>query len=499
MKNTFLSSIFILFPFLLGGIVISCQSDLDDEVKIEQQKVLKAQIEKAQKIFEYRSPDFPTIQSRTVDGVEKGIVFEPVWDESFVANHADGTTTVETHVRLSQPFHMVPQDSHEAYERTKDQRYLRHLSRAVVLMPDDNSTSYAFLMTIVGSKKYMETHDFQLWEVSYNQIPEDFSGMILYHSLGGNFVNGWYVDEGRVFSTCEPISEEDARLLSRSTWECRTLTGYRYVYQCHNGNNDYYKTYEDESLKIGSSTVCNGPFYESYNYVACSINENGTPSGGSGSGGYYDPISDPDRLFTSYSTYTLNSQLKGFMAFMEHNDYASKGVLNFIENSLQSLGVYNKLNVQIDATQTVDVRYSSSDNTVYFKSDSHFSDMALYEEVVHSAQRVVYPDYLEGPLNIEFEAKLIMDYVRLVNGSKGLTDMAMNMEYAEIELQDGGTKTLSEWLQSVPYSYFNVSDFWNYVSVWKEISATYGDLFMGFAMEPKLIFPIIEEMNELRN
>ena len=430
--------------------------------------------------------------------MEKGIVFEPVWDESFVTDHADGTITVETYVRLSQPFHMVPQDSHEAYERTKDQRYLRHLSRAVVLMPDDDSTSYAFLMTIVGSKEYMETHDFQLWEVSYNQIPDDFSGMILYHSLGGNFVNGWYVDEGRVFSTCEPVSEEDAKLLSRSTWECRTLTGYRYVYECSKDGVFYYKTYEDESLNIHSSTVCNGPFYESYNYVACYINENGTPSGGSGTGGYYDPLSDPDRLFTSYSTYALNNQLKGFMVFMENNDYASKGVLNFIENKLLSLGVYNKLNIQIDGTQTSDVRYSSSDNTVYFKSANHFSDMALYEELVHSAQRVVYPDYLEGPLNIEFEAKLIMDYVRLASGSKGLTELAMNMEYAEVELQDGSTKTLSEWLRGVAYAYFNVSDFWNYVSVWKEISATYGDLFMGFAMEPKLIFPIIEEMNELR-
>lgn len=489
---------FLLLPLLLGFILLSCQDEvvvgMENKVKNVE---LNATIEKAKAIFEYRSPDFPIIQSRTADGVEKGIVFEPVWDESFVTNHADGSTTVETHVRLSQPFHMVPQDSHEAYEQTKDERYLRHLSRAVVLMPDDDSVSYSFLMTIVGSKEYMETHDFQLWEISYNQIPEDFSGMILYHSLGGNFVNGWYVDEGRIFSTCEPISEEDARLLSRSTWECRTFTGYRYVYTCLENNVTYYKTYEDES--DNNSIVCTGPYYESYNYVACYINENGSSPGGAGTGGYYDPLSDPDRLFTSYSAYALNSQLKGFMAFMENNDYASKGVLNFVESNLLSLGVYNKLNVQIDATQTADVRYSSSDNTVYFKSVNHFSDMALYEEVIHSAQRVVYPDYWEGPFNIEFEAKLIMDYVRLVSGSSGLTDMAMNMEYAEIEVQSGGLKTLSEWLQGVSYSYFNVTDFWNYMSVWKEISITYENLGMGFAMQPKLVFPVIDEMNDLRN
>lgn len=491
---------FLLLPLLLGLIFLSCQDEVVGGMENKVKNVeFNATVEKAKTIFDQKSPDFPIIQSRTVDGVEKGIVFEPVWDEAFTTNHDDGSVTVETHVRLSQPFHMFPQDSKEAYEQTKDGRYLRHLSRAVVLMPNGSSTSYAFLMTIVGSKEYMETHDFQLFDVSYGQIPEDFSGMILYHSLGGNFVNGWYVDEGWVLSTCEPISEEDARLLSRSTWECRTFTGYRYVYECSKDGTFFYKTYEDEALKIGRPVECNGPFYEPYNYVACYVNANGTPPGGSGTGAAYDPLSDPDRLFTSYSTYDLNTQLKGFMAFMECNDYASKGVLNFIENNLLSLGIYNKLNVQVDTMQVEDVRYSESDNTVYFKSANHFSDMALYEEVVHSAQRVVYPNYWEGPFNIEFEAKLIMDYVRLTSGGSGLTDMALNMEYAEVELQSGGMKTLAEWLQGLSYSYFNVSDYWNYVSAWKEISITYENLNMGFAMHPQLVFPVLDEINELRN
>ena len=126
MKKTFFKIMLICLPFLLGGIVVSCQDDLSDSVKLEEQKALKAEVEKAKKVFEDRSPDFPTIQSRTVDGVEKGIVFEPVWEEAFSSNHADGSVTVETHVRLSQPFHVLPQDSKEAYEQTNDDRYLRY-------------------------------------------------------------------------------------------------------------------------------------------------------------------------------------------------------------------------------------------------------------------------------------------------------------------------------------------------------------------------------------
>ena len=276
-------------------------------------------------------------------------------------------------------------------------------------------------------------------------------------------------------------------------------SNHKYYYECRSQSGFPYTSYEDETTDY-NEVICNGPFQEPYNYTVCYWSENGyTPGTTIGNGGSYDPLSDPDRLFTSYSTYALNTQLKGFMAFMEHNDYASKGVLNFIENNLLSLGVYNKLNVQVDTMQVEDVRYSESNNTVYFKSVNHFSDMALYEEVVHSAQRVVYPNYWDGPFNIEFEAKLIMDYVRLTSGGSGLTDMALNMEYAEVELQSGGMKTLAEWLQGLSYSYFNVSDYWNYVSVWKEISITYENLNMGLAMEPQLVFPVLDEINELRN
>lgn len=179
---------------------------------------------------------------------------------------------------------------------------------------------------------------------------------------------------------------------------------------------------------------------------------------------------------------------------MEYNDDASKAVLDYVENTISS--IYQKLNVQIDTTQTVGVRYSSSDNTVYFKSASHYSDLALYEEVIHAAQRVVYADYYEGPFNIEFEAKLIIDYVRLSEGNKGHTDMAANMEYAELELQDGSVKTLSAWLRGLSFSYFEVVDFWGYMNIWKEISLEYQNYMMGLRMQPKLIFPIIDEIND---
>ena len=486
MKNTFLNKAFILLSFVLGSIVISCQNDLEDEVKMEEQKVLKAQVEKAKKIFEDRSPDFPTIQSRSADGVGKGIVFEPVWDKAFTTNHDDGSVTVETHVRLSQPFHMLPQASKEAYEQTGDDRYLRHLSRAVVLMPGEDSTSYAFLMTIVGSKEYMETHDFQLWDVSYGKIPEDFSGMLFYHSLNGDFVNAWYVNEGRNFHTCNPISFEDANLLSRSGSDCITVTITTYYYDCLTVSGYFYATYENEESN-NQVTICSDAQTYTYSYQVCWYNS-------SSSGGAYIPTNDLSRVFGTCND-NLRDNLQGFLRYMESYDCASDAVLSYIENYLVGLGVYNKMNVGINSNQTEDISYNSGTNTLYFKSIGNYSDLAMHEELVHSIQRVVYANYEEEPFNMEFEAKTIVDYARLSNGYEGVTDMSLNMKYAEVELKNGSAKTMKDWLDDLSFSYFDADDYLSYMVTWSDFAFDYRNYMMNTFSYPRLIFSIIDEIN----
>ena len=418
--------------------------------------------------------------------MEKGIVFDPVWDEAFTTNHDDGSVTVETHVRLSQPFHMLPQASKEAYEQTKDDRYLRHLSRAVVLMPNNDRTSYAFLMTIVGSKEYMEAHDFQLWDVSYGKIPEDFSGMLFYHSLNGDFVNAWYVSEGRNFHTCNPISFEDANLLSRSGSDCYTVTITNYYYDCVTINGYAYATYErdPENTQV---YVCSGPQSYSYSYQVCT-------DSGTNNGGGYIPSNDISRVFSSCNG-NLRTKLQGFLYYMETYDDASDAVLSFIENDLLGLGVYNKMNVDINSNQTADVSYNSGTNTLYFKSVSCFSELAMHEELVHSVQRVVYPNYGEATFNTEFEAKLIVDYARLSNGYNGNTDMALNMKYAEVELENGSTKTIAKWLDDLSYSYFDISDYLSYMTAWRNVAFDYQNCMMNSRAYPQLVFTIIDEIN----
>lgn len=278
--------LFIL-PLLLAGLIFSCQNELTDIWK-GKDKEWNATIERAKVIFSEYSPDFPCIQTRGLSDIRKSIVFEPVWDEAFIARHDDGSLTVEAHIRLSKPLVVVPSESFEAYQSTKDVRYLQYLSRAVVLIKE-NSIPQAFLMTIVGSKDYMEAHDFQLWDVCYKNIPEDFSGMLLYHTLSGEFVNGWCVEEGWNFSTCNPITEEDAQLLSRSGSDCYFEQVTTYYVDCKDYAGYNYTYYEDDLyLYPWSYSECGTPYPVIDYYLVCdevSEDDSGSSGGGITGGG----------------------------------------------------------------------------------------------------------------------------------------------------------------------------------------------------------------------
>lgn len=416
-----------------------------------------------------------------------------------MTSHNDGTTTVETNIVMLNSVHMLMQDSYRAFEESNDTRYLQYLSRVVVLIPKDDKRPRVFLMTIIGSKEYLEKHNFSLFDVSYKNIPEDFSGQLLYHTLAGDFVNGWQVDEGCQFKTCTLISEEEANLFedvpdTRATVACKTITSYKYYYACRNGTGYEFRTYQ---YRPGSSFSCLGPFIKSEDYMVCSLLHNGNlpPTY---SPGDIIPSYDLSILFSSYSP-ELYAQLQGFMNYMENYDNASRAVLSFIDYvKRESAGAFQKLNVNIDTTQTASVRYCDASNTVYFKSLDDYSDMELYEEVIHNLQRVVYSDYSNVSLNIEFEAKLIMDYVNFIDGRDGYTDMALNMKNAQAELSDGRLMTLSEWIRDNPYSSIDVEEYKKFLSIWKTIPDRYQNYVMSLRVHPKLLPSIINEINKNR-
>lgn len=62
-------------------------------------------------------------------------------------------------------------------------------------------------------------------------------------------------------------------------------------------------------------------------------------------------------------------------------------------------------------------------------------------------------------------------------------------------MQNGNEMTLAEWIDNNAYSNLNVDDFWNYMRIWKSISYGYQNYMMNPRLQPKLISPIISEIN----
>lgn len=358
-------------------------------------------------------------------------------------------------------------------------------------MKDDGSTPHTFLMSIVGSKEYMEKHDYQLWKVSYGHIPEDFSGQILYHSLDGTFVNGWYVEEGNKYSTCEPISEEDANLLSRASTGCYTYQVTTYFVDCTNYAGYNYSTYEDEIfLYTWAYSECGNPYPVIENFTVC---DGKNVSGG----GYIPPVGGISKFVSSYPS-VLKDKLANFVSFINNKDCASQAVSNYIEN----LGsAYVPVKVDLDSTIQANATYSATTNTVYFKNADGFSDMAMLEEIIHSIQRVLYTsvEREEGHFNLEFEAKMIIDYIRFSKSGQGDTDMAHHMKYERETLSDGTEKLLGEWLMDLRGEAFDLDDYNKFLQLWRNVAYFYWGGQMSIMQRPKLIYQIIEMINQSSN
>ena len=154
----FPKQILLLLPLLPACLTYSCLKDGHDEDNGNKVEYIAA-IEKAKAIYEDLSPDFSIIQVRSSESSPFRIAFEPIWNDAFVNEHGDSSTTVETNILMSHSLHMLLKESNDAFSESNDPRYQQHLSRAVVLMPEeDGQRPMAFLMTIVGSKHYLEKH-----------------------------------------------------------------------------------------------------------------------------------------------------------------------------------------------------------------------------------------------------------------------------------------------------------------------------------------------------
>ena len=77
--------------------------------------------------------------------------------------------------------------------------------------------------------------------------------------------------------------------------------------------------------------------------------------------------------------------------------------------------------------------------------------------------------------------------------------MARHMRYAKAELSDSSEKLLGEWLQDLHGEPFEFNDYRMFLQLWRNIALLYWDGDMDLMQRPKLIYQIIDLVNQSGN
>ncbi len=369
-------------------------------------------VDKAKQWYEEYQSGFVTLKSASDNAP---FILVPEWSQAFATKN-DDYEVVESDVISQGRICLATEESMEAFETTDEQGYLNSFPRLVVMKDKKTGAMESFLMTMVATKEYLEKHKFELWNNSYLKKQKDFCGMVLYHSLGGIFVNGWVFENGVATHTVTPSSEDDGgsniQLSSlKATQSCYVVTVYEITEHC----TDWYTNGEY------THTSCNGTTTRVlYTYTVCDASGGG--SGGSGGGGY-NPGGGSQaggaalNAIKKYVNLTLSQTNKLEIALAEYiNDCAN----NQVYLALRDGGV--KLGFRIAGDTPA--AYKPTDREIIFKEEATIYKRYLAEEMFHAYQDYIYPGgtgrflHQKGHYNIEVEAKLYTDMLCVVRSGE---------------------------------------------------------------------------------
>lgn len=158
----------------------------------------------------------------------------------------------------------VPEENMRAYRQTGELKYKRSYTRLVILSNTHTNEKLGFLMTIIPSVWYSRNFENRILTNTYFHRDYYFVGLIVYHDLDGNFVNGWKYEQGRVSGTITSATAKGKNTITYTTPEA--------TYVVKEGLKSIFGP-EDSNGNLGGGTL--GPI----------VIEGNGPSSGWGSGG----------------------------------------------------------------------------------------------------------------------------------------------------------------------------------------------------------------------
>lgn len=182
-----------LLLFVLAGIIYSCKKDETSSEEEFSPEVLEAKTWFESQVATGTLP-------MPMAGSETTIVLKPNWVRIFPDENAN-YKVLEVHLNGAEQSPFVTAECSEKYQQTKDKRYLASQIRLVIQTNKDTKAKDGFMMVAYPDLSYLEAHkDNPLNGVTYLKRPSDFSGLISYYNMKGEFVNGWKYIDGTAYT-----------------------------------------------------------------------------------------------------------------------------------------------------------------------------------------------------------------------------------------------------------------------------------------------------------
>ena len=128
---------------------------------------------------------------------------DPSWRiYTFFQNDSLLSVDVDMTDRIRQDYYL--KENLEAYQKSKDNDYLRSYTRYVYTFNRKTNEERAFYMTVVPTADFVEKYNKRIRSVTYLKRDKDLSAYILYHELDGTFINGWEYKQGKITNKILP-------------------------------------------------------------------------------------------------------------------------------------------------------------------------------------------------------------------------------------------------------------------------------------------------------
>lgn len=159
------------------------------------QPVEDLSIDQAKAFVEMQKPDQFTLKSGST--LKQKINIRADWSKAKRSNN-NLVSVVETQIEAQGLIGFITKDAQEDCKEQGNVANKWSMSRLVVLKEKKTGETYSFIMSIAADSEYAHKKNFNYLSNTYLKRDDDFSGSILFHSITGEFVNGWIYCDGQI-------------------------------------------------------------------------------------------------------------------------------------------------------------------------------------------------------------------------------------------------------------------------------------------------------------